>query len=39
MEVPSGTVLWWDEPQELATLKAQRESEVAQKAYPYQSEV
>jgi hypothetical protein len=38
-EQRKGRALWWDKPQELATQKAQRESEIAQKAYPYQSEV
>lgn len=38
-EQRKGRALWWDQPQELATQKAQRESQIAQKAYPYQSEV
>lgn len=38
-EQRKGRAMWWDKPQELATQKAQRESQVAQKAYYYQSEV
>jgi len=38
-EQRKGRALWWDKPQELATLKAERESQVAQKAYYYQNEV
>ena len=38
-EQRKGRALWWDKPQDLDTQKRNAESAVAQKPYPYQSEV
>ncbi len=34
-EKQKGRALWWDKPQDDAATKANAESKVAQKAYPY----
>ena len=38
-EQRKGRALWWDKPQDLETLRRNAEATVAQKPYPYQSEV
>lgn len=35
----SGRALWWDKPQDLESQRRALESRVAQKPYPYQTEV
>lgn len=38
-EQRKGRALWWDKPQDLETSRRNAEAKVAQKSYPYQSEV
>lgn len=38
-EQRKGRALWWDKPQDLDSQRRAAESKVAQKPYPYQTEV